>query len=354
MRVARFATGVVCLGLAGVFGWWSWTHQDYYEKVSRPGRQSIKPADLAANGPGDRHTVLLTDVEMGEPIVIGRGSNGYLDVWFPVYPPRPEPPPARGRRPAKGAPQAVPRDPPRIFVHSTDSLTSKDEADAFRHRIEVNGTVMNGLLGQEIQLPPEVMAAYPKADPATVWHVRADPVWQERAIFWAAALTVSFGALGLWLGATGRTGRQAAKRVRDTRRLPAVRPLDARTVRQASRAYYHANCASNTLCSGEDLVRLECPFRGCSGAFCCMCNKKVPLAAVQWEDTGENVAEYRERIAGTVPVWRRLWLFWLGSAYQGAVNLGLDESGRVIQPLRDPPGGRVPVGAPAGPVRSRR
>ncbi|HKB02948.1 MAG TPA: hypothetical protein VKD90_12055, partial [Gemmataceae bacterium] len=150
------------------------------------------------------------------------------------------------------------------------------------------------------------------------------------------------------------TGRPAGKRARDLRRLPAVRPLDARTVRKASRAYYHAKCGSNTLCTGDDLVRLECPFRGCSGTFCCVCNEKVPLSAVQWEDTGENVAEYRERIAGTVPLWRRAWLFWLGSAYQGAVNLGLDESGRVVQPLRDPPGGRVPVGGPVASARSRR
>src|SRR5215210_3429521 len=176
MRTGRLATGVVCLGLAGFFGWWSWTHQDYYEKVSRLGRQSIKPADLAANGPGDRHAVLLTDIEMGEPIVIGQGSNGYLDVWFPVFPAPPDPQPGRGRRPAK----APPKDAPRIVVRISDSFSSRSEADEYRHRSEVSGTVINGLPGQDAQLPPEVTAAYPKADPATVWHVRADRVWQER------------------------------------------------------------------------------------------------------------------------------------------------------------------------------
>jgi hypothetical protein len=349
MRVGRLAAGVVCLGLAGFFGWWSGTHRDYYDKVSRPGRQSITAADLAARGPGDRHAVLLTDVEMGEPIIVGQGNNGYLDVWFPVFPAPPEQPPGRGRRPAK----AAPKDAPRIFVRVTDSLPSKSDSDGYRHRSEVIGTVINGLPGQDAQLPPEVAAAYPKAGAATVWHVRAEGVWKERAVFWAAAATAAFAVLGLWLGATGLTGRPAGNRVRDTRRLPAVRPLDARTVRKASRAYYHAKCGSNTLCTGDDLVRLECPFRGCSGTFCCVCNEKVPLSAVQWEDTGENVAEYRQRIAGSVPLWRRVWLFWLGNAYQGAVNLGLDEAGRVVQPLREPPGGRVPVGAPAGPARSR-
>jgi hypothetical protein len=95
-------------------------------------------------------------------------------------------------------------------------------------------------------------------------------------------------------------------------------------------------------------VRLECPFRSCSGTYCCGCQKVVRLADLRWDDTGESVAEYRERIAGAVLFWRRAYLFWLGSTYQGAVNLGLDENGRVVQPLRDPPGGPVPV-APSVP-----
>jgi hypothetical protein len=80
----------------------------------------------------------------------------------------------------------------------------------------------------------------------------------------------------------------------------------------------------------------------------------VPLSAVQWDDTGERIDEYRERIATAVPFWKRLYLFWLGSAYQGAVNLGVDENGRVVQPLIEPPGGRVPLTAPARLARSRR
>lgn len=353
MRVGHLATGVVCLGLAGFFGWWSWAHWAYYEKVGKAGRQSVKAADLAAGGPGDQHAVRLTDLELGEPVVVGPGSDGYLEVWFAVYPVRAEPPPSKGRRPAKAAPKDLPRDTPPIFFRATDLLSTKEEVAAYRHRNEVAGTVVNGLPGEDVLLPAELRAAYPKVDPAAVWCVRSHRVWEERAIFWAAAATVACGILGLWLATTGLTGR-AARRVRDSRRLPAVRPLDARTVRHASRAYYHAKCGSNTLCTGDDLVRLECPFRGCSGTFCCGCNKRVPLSAVQWEDTGENVAEYRQRIAGAVPFWRRAWLFWTGSAYQGAVNLGLDEAGRVVQPLRDPPGGRVPVGVPAAPLRSRR
>ena len=72
MRFGRLASGVVCLGLAGFFGWWSWTHRDYYDKVSRPGRQSITAAYLAARSRGAtptaaarRAAALVADVLAG-------------------------------------------------------------------------------------------------------------------------------------------------------------------------------------------------------------------------------------------------------------------------------------------------
>lgn len=340
MRAKRLAAGLVCLGLAGAAGWWTWDNRAYYDRLTGLGRHDVKVADLITKGPADGQSVRLIEIEMGEPVVIDRGPGEYLDVWFPVYPAR------TGRR--KGPAPS----PPQVLFHTRSWVKDPVEVASLRTYEHVSGTILNGLPNADRAIPPEVTNAHPKLDPATVWYVSGDPVWQERGIYWAAALTVTLAILGVALAATGLFGRPVAKKAREKRRRPALRPLDARTVRQASRGYYHAKCGYNTLASGDDLVRLECPFRGCSGTFCCGCQTSVPLSAVQWEDTGETVADYRERIAGVVPVWRRVWLSWLGTAYQGAVNLGLDENGRVVQPLSEPPGGPIPMAA--GPVRARR
>jgi hypothetical protein len=326
MRVPRLAAGVVCLGLAATAGWWGWQHRAWHEKVRGPGQQTLKAADLVAKGPGDAHAVRLTNVELGEPILIPRGPNESPDVWFPVYPA------GTGKR--KGPPIG----PPHVLFHTRYALSSPEAAVLFRQNSEVSGTVLNGLPSADLELPPEVTAAHSRLDPAAVWIVRGDRLWQEGAIYWTAALAATFGLLGVWLAAGGLFGQPGKRRARETRSLPELRPLDAQTASRAKRAYYHSKCGSNTLASGDDLVRLECPFRGCSRTYCCGCARFVPLAAVQWEDTGEGLVEYRERIAGVVPFWKRVRLSWLGNAYAGAVNLGLDTDGRVVQPLRDPPG----------------
>jgi hypothetical protein len=342
MRAQRLAAGIVCLGLAGLAAWWTWANQAYYDRVSSPGRRDVKVADLIAKGPVEGQSVRLTEVELGEPIVIDRGPGEYLDVWFPVYPARA----AKRKGLAPG--------PPQVLFHTRSWLRYPEEVASVRGNANISGTVLNGLPNADIAIAPEVIKAHPNLDAATVWYVSGDRVWQERRIYWTAAMTAAFGILGIALAATGLFGRFVPKKVRETRRRPALRPLDARNVRQASRGYYHAKCGYNTLAAGDDLVRLECPFRGCSGTYCCGCQTSVPLSAVQWEDTGETVADYRERIAAVVPFWRRVWLSWLGNAYEGAINLGLDDHGRVAQPLRDPPGGRVPIGAAEGPMRTRR
>ena len=333
MRVPPLAAGVVCLGLAVAAGGWAWEHRAWYDTVTSPGRQPLKAADLVARGPGDARAVLLTDLELGEPIVIPRGPGETPDVWFPAYPAR------AGKH--KGPPTGTPR----ILFHTGSGLSSPGDIAFFRGNHEVTGTVVNGLPGADTDLPPDVTAAHPLLDAATVWVISGDRDWREGAIYWVAALAATAGLFGLFLTFSALVGKPAAKRVHDARGLPALRPLDAQTVRRASRAYFHAKCGSNTLASGDDLVRLESPFRPCSGTYCCGCGQVVPLAAVQWEDTGEGLAEYRARIAGIVPLWTRVRLAWLGSAYEGAVNLGLDAEGRVVQPLRDPPGWPRPTPA---------
>src|SRR5437868_5720112 len=131
MRVQRLAAGVVGLGLAGFVGWWAWEHQAYYDKVGQPGRHDIEVADLAAKGPVDGHSVRLMDLELGEPVVIDRGPNEHLGVWFPVYPTR------GGRR--KGPPPG----PPPVLYHTRHSFSSKEEVALARKNGDIRGTVMN-------------------------------------------------------------------------------------------------------------------------------------------------------------------------------------------------------------------
>src|SRR4051794_23939945 len=44
-----------------------------------------------------------------------------------------------------------------------------------------------------------------------------------------------------------------------------------------SRRYRHTACGRITEVSGDNYVRLECPFRGCSGTYCTGCRRFVRL-----------------------------------------------------------------------------
>jgi hypothetical protein len=94
-----------------------------------------------------------------------------------------------------------------------------------------------------------------------------------------------------------------------------------------SRCYQHTACGGITEISGDDYVRLECPFRGCSGTFCAGCRKFVRLDAIAWADTGEKISEYRKRIFNAVSSWDRIRLSLFANAYEGALNLNLDRTG---------------------------
>ncbi|MCI0360802.1 MAG: hypothetical protein L0211_20175 [Planctomycetaceae bacterium] len=95
-----------------------------------------------------------------------------------------------------------------------------------------------------------------------------------------------------------------------------------------ARLFEHAECGHETLISGENYVLLECPFRAIESTMCAGCGHLVPLASIAWCDTGENVAQYRQRIYNSVAFWRRMYLMLLGTVYEGAVTLNLDAAGR--------------------------
>src|SRR5262249_3508950 len=121
--------------------------------------------------------------------------------------------------------------------------------------------------------------------------------------------------------------------------IPEVRPAPPKgrgPLECLSRRYRHLACNAVTIGSGDDLVLLECPFRPLGGGtFCVRCKTFVPLSSVVWEDTGENIEEYRDRLYKSVPWKRRMYLSWFGNAYEGALNLRLDKRGNPLPPETD-------------------
>ena len=126
---------------------------------------------------------------------------------------------------------------------------------------------------------------------------------------------------------------------------PSKGPLDSGTVRRmvdevvgpdpskgppVSRAYEHRSCHGVTVASGDDLVRLETPFRPLDETYCCRCEKFVTLDEVRWADSGETISAYRRRVKRSVGFWRGLYLTIFCNAYQGAINLHLDKRGRPL------------------------
>lgn len=86
-----------------------------------------------------------------------------------------------------------------------------------------------------------------------------------------------------------------------------------------SRNYRHLKCGGVTVVSGDHYVMLECPFRPVSATFCVTCQDFFPLKSVVWEDTGENIKEYRDRVYYSVPWKRRLYLL-AGNGLRGSTE----------------------------------
>jgi hypothetical protein len=94
------------------------------------------------------------------------------------------------------------------------------------------------------------------------------------------------------------------------------------------RAYVHLDCGRETTAAGDALVLLECPFRPVESTLCERCNEFVKLDRVEWSDSRENIAQYRQRVYDSVSFWKRMYYIIAGNAYEGAINLHLDRSGR--------------------------
>ncbi|OAI55216.1 hypothetical protein AYO44_00455 [Planctomycetaceae bacterium SCGC AG-212-F19] len=84
--------------------------------------------------------------------------------------------------------------------------------------------------------------------------------------------------------------------------------------RPDSRVYTHRGCGGKTIVSGDDYLILEFPYRSVTGTFCCKCNTFVPLGAVDWADTGENVGGYRQRLFAVATWWDHFRIGLFGNA----------------------------------------
>ncbi len=89
------------------------------------------------------------------------------------------------------------------------------------------------------------------------------------------------------------------------------------------RAYIHDACSSSTVVKGNDYVELCNALLPCGGTYCCSCKSHFPLDNFAWEDTGEKLSDYRERIRSECPAMQRLPFRLLGAVVGLAIGGGL-------------------------------
>ena len=87
------------------------------------------------------------------------------------------------------------------------------------------------------------------------------------------------------------------------------------------RTYYHSRCRGLTQVDGVDYARLCDPYWVWTAAYCCTCDKDVPLNTVEWDDTGEAIPKYRWRMRSRRPGFLAAWQVGLG-ALIGAIVCG--------------------------------
>jgi hypothetical protein len=78
------------------------------------------------------------------------------------------------------------------------------------------------------------------------------------------------------------------------------------TVPPDKRNYTHEKCGTITVISGGDFASISDPFNACRGTFCVGCSDHFPLDEFVWDDTGETIADARERLRSRTPGWVRV------------------------------------------------
>jgi hypothetical protein len=227
-------------------------------------------------------------------------------------------------------------------------------SDAYGNSFDQKSFTANVRPGSKVDFKVEktqlAKVAQPQADPKDTVNVYAMQdnrakygtlagyeKWRERNSFYALVMAI--------LAAAGASVAGLALMKSATAPAPAISENEAALLREKylSRTYRHLGCGGQTTVSGDDYVMLECPFRPVQRTYCAACSSLVPLKAVEWVDSGENVEAYRKQLYDSVPLKQRLWLSCFGNAYQGAINLGLDKNGVPIRTTMDSPAAGSPV-----------
>lgn len=62
-----------------------------------------------------------------------------------------------------------------------------------------------------------------------------------------------------------------------------------------SRTYRHVECGDETVVSGDSFEVVSNPMSSMERTWCSSCEEMFPIAEYQWDDTGENLADYYAR-----------------------------------------------------------
>ena len=69
-----------------------------------------------------------------------------------------------------------------------------------------------------------------------------------------------------------------------------------------ARVAIHVNCGDSTTISGGDFIHTCEPIGPAPEITCAGCNQKIAANEFAWQDTGENIGDFRRRLHQSIPI----------------------------------------------------
>jgi hypothetical protein len=211
MKWCLIGLGVLLGGLA-IASQWNLSRVKGYAHTIKTSPQSIKVADLSANGPGDNPYVTLTDYRFrpGDvEVTVWKGNQSKMagTAYFPLEPARKA---AKGKKPAKEPEKKTPRV---VVVVSADTPA---QVKAFVNRTTITG-IVKGSTFETWDVPKVPVEWGPEGGPKEkVWLVWADERPEKPNLARTEKVSLGLGlagmvclALGVLAFAVGGERRQA-------------------------------------------------------------------------------------------------------------------------------------------------
>ncbi len=177
LRDGLAAVALLAILIGPVIGYIALQRQQVLNQGS-PDPQTIRVADLGANGPGKNIHVKLTDFEFGDKYALTTRNGSWNAVCLAAFP--------VGRA---GDGRAL-----RVCVR-TSKVHGEEDLREFRHRATVQGVVVNSIY--EWERDREYMKeAYPGADVGSIWVVQEGYTFPNRSEI-QTMFTISSGLVGL-------------------------------------------------------------------------------------------------------------------------------------------------------------